>query len=133
MNHPHHPRDERGQALSAFVSVVVVALLLIAGLVVDGGAKAAATRSAHYAAAEAARAAVDAGTTARLSGRSDAVAARMAGERALADRGVTGSVEVGAGRVTVTASVSARTVFLTLIGVGELRADGRADAELHPS
>lgn len=129
----HPPRDERGQALSAFVSVVVVALLLMAGLVVDGGAKAAAARSANYAAAEAARAAVDAGTTARLSGRPSAEIVRLAGERALADRGVAGSVHVAAGRVSVTTEVSTRTVFLTLIGIGELTASGRAEAELHRS
>ena len=33
-------RDQRGMSLSVFVAVVVLALLLVAGLVVDGGAQA---------------------------------------------------------------------------------------------
>ena len=39
-------RDQRGQALSVFVAVAVVALLLVCGLVVDGGRQAASARRA---------------------------------------------------------------------------------------
>ena len=36
--------DERGVSLSAFVAVVVVALLAMGGLVIDGGAQSSARR-----------------------------------------------------------------------------------------
>ncbi len=128
---PSRTRGERGQALSAFVVVVVVALLLVAGLVVDGGAKAAASRRVHSAAAQAARAAVDAGATARVSGSAPTTGdVRAAGERVLAERGVTGTVTIAAGRVRVEASTSADTVFLSLIGVRTLTASADAEADL---
>ena len=52
--------DDLGQSVSVLVAVSLMALLLIAGLVIDGGAHAAATRRAEMAASGAARAAVDA-------------------------------------------------------------------------
>ncbi|MFT4297143.1 MAG: hypothetical protein QM582_17205, partial [Micropruina sp.] len=61
--------SERGQALSAFLVVAVMALLLISGLVVDGGRKTAADRRAELTAAAAARSAVDATAAQRQVGR----------------------------------------------------------------
>ncbi|WP_232548002.1 hypothetical protein [Propioniciclava soli] len=122
---------ERGHAMSSFVSVVVVALILVAGLVVDGGAKANAARAAESGAAQAARAAVDAGATARAGGAGNGVeAARAAAEQELAERGLAGTVSIRDGRVRVETSTSAPTVFLSLIGVDVLAASGSAEAEL---
>lgn len=125
------PRDERGQSLSAFVAVVMVALLLGAGLVVDGGAQAAASRRAEQAAARAARAALDATAPSRAAGVApDVAAALRAGEVALEAAGVSGSVRVVAGRVRVETGTSVPTVVLGLIGVRALSARGSAEADL---
>ena len=128
---PRAGRDERGQALSSFVSVVLVALFCVTGLVVDGGARSAAEAEAESVAAHAARAAVDASARHRAAGRAvDAGAVRAAGQQVLADRRVRGEVVVSAGRVRVTTRTTTRTVFLSLIGVTELTATGDATASL---
>ncbi|MBK8462769.1 MAG: hypothetical protein IPL36_07015 [Nigerium sp.] len=124
-------RDERGTALSALVAVVFVAVFAVAGLVVDGGAQAAARTRAAAGALDAARAAVDAGAAARASGRQPDLAAMLThGRRVLAERGLDGEVIAEAGAVRVRASTSTRTVFLSLIGIAELSASGQASASL---
>ncbi len=125
-------RDERGVSMSSFVAVVVLALLLVAGLVVDGGAQAVATRRAELIASAAARAAADETAGARLAGREpDAGAAIAAAQRVItASRDVTGEVRLVAGRVRVTTSSGANPVFLSLIGIQRLTAHGSAEAEL---
>lgn len=125
------PRDERGQALSSLLAVVVMALFLVTGLVVDGGAKVAAARAAESAAAHAARAGVDAGAVSRASGAAlDLAAVRSGAQAVLADRGVQGSVAIEAGVVRVSTRTSARTVFLSILGINELAATGEATASL---
>lgn len=125
------PRDERGQALSSLLAVVVMALFLVTGLVVDGGAKVAAARVAESAAAHAARAGVDAGAVSRASGAAlDLAAVRSGAQAVLADRGVQGSVAIEAGVVRVSTRTSARTVFLSILGINELAATGEATASL---
>lgn len=128
----HTPsRDERGQALSAFVVVVLSALFLVAGLVVDGGSKSAAKAEAESVAAHAARAAVDASARSRATGTTlDVGAVTAAGRQVLADRGVTGTVSIEAGVVRVTTEVTTRTVFLSLVGVSSMRSTGDATAVL---
>ena len=125
------PRDERGQSLSAFVAVVMMALLLAAGLVVDGGAQAAASRRVEQAAAQAARAALDATVPARVAGVPPNIASALAaGEAALTANGVSGTVRVHGERLRVETTTSVPTVFLSLIGVRMLRAEGSAEADL---
>lgn len=123
--------DERGNSLSAFVLVVVAALIMVAGLVIDGGAQVTATRRAEQAASEAARAAVDAGAPARASGHvaPDHVL-RSAAEGVLTARGVVGTVEIDRGTARVRTTVSTRTVFLSIVGIDSLTAHGQADAVL---
>ncbi len=138
MDHPHpRPRrrgnahDQRGQALSAFVAVVLSALFGVAGLVVDGGAKSAAKAEAESVAAHAARAAVDASARARATGTPlDVGAVIRAGSDVIADRGITGQVTITDGVVRVTTTTSTRTVFLSLIGITSLTASGEATASL---
>ena len=125
-------RNERGQSLSVFVTVVVVALLLVAGLVVDGGAQVDASRRAEGAAALAARAAADSTATARLAGQEvDGLTAVAAARQVLdAHPGIEGDVVVQGEQVQVTTRATTRTVLLNLIGIRELRATGSATAEL---
>lgn len=123
--------SERGNSLSVLFSVSLVALLLVAGLVVDGGAQAVAKRVAEQSAAQAARAAADETAAARLAGKPVNVAqARQVALRVLRDNAVEGSVTVASGRVRVSTTSQVRTVFLALIGVNELRANGSAEANL---
>ena len=113
-------RDERGQALSVLVVGVVVTLLLVAGLVVDGGAKASAVRRTTG------RVAVSRSAGASL----DVQAVRSAARAVLVERGVVGDVEIAGGVVTVRSSDTERTLFLTLLGITELTGTGEASAGL---
>lgn len=124
-------RDERGQSLSALVAVVLVALFLVTGLVVDGGRQVAAARSAESGAAQAARAASDQSATTRASGTGlDVGAVRAAGQRVLAERRLTGEVSVVGGQVRVTARSSSPTLFLSLVGIATVSGAGEATAVL---
>lgn len=125
-------RDQRGLSMSVFVAVGVLALLLVAGLVIDGGAQAAAARRAELAASAAARAAADETAAARLAGEQpDAGAAIAAARRVLAEAdGVTGEVRLSGDRVQVTTSAGVDTILLSLIGIARLDGHGSAEAEL---
>lgn len=123
--------DDLGQSVSVLVAVSLMALLLIAGLVIDGGAHAAATRRAEMAASGAARAAVDAGATARAAGVREPVADSLtAGRSVLRAAGVEGEVLVRGGSVRVTTTTTVPTVFLGIIGMSRLTAHGEATAVL---
>ena len=125
-----HP-DQRGQALSAFVAVVLTALFGVAGLVVDGGAKSAGRAEAESVAAHAARAAVDASARARATGTPlDVGAVRAAGAQVISDRGLVGEVTIVDGVVRVTTTSTSRTVFLSLVGITTLTSTGEATAVL---
>lgn len=126
-------RSERGQSLTVFVSVVVFALLLVAGLVIDGGAQSAANRRAQLTAAAAARAAADETAAARLAGtRPDVGAAVSAARRVLAsDPTLDASVDLlNDGRIRVATSTRVDTILLSLIGISTLPARGEAEAQL---
>lgn len=124
-------RDERGQSLSALVAVVLIALFLVTGLVVDGGRQVAAARAAEAGAAQAARAASDHGATARASGVApDLVAIRAAGQHVLQQRMLSGSVTVAGGEVRVTARATSPTVFLAVLGITTVSGTGEATAVL---
>lgn len=123
---------QRGVSLSSFVAVVLPALILVAGLVVDGGAQATAARNAEVAAAAAARAAADETAAARLAGASiDYGAAERRARSVLAEYpAISGEVSFHAGQVQVNTTSSAATVFLSLIGIEQLSARGSARADL---
>ncbi len=128
---PAPSRGQRGQALSAFVAVVLTALFGVADLVIDGGAKSAARAEAESVAAHAARAAVDASALFRATGSPiDVGEVRAAGARVLADRGVAGEVTISAGEVRVSTRITTRTVFLSLLGITTLTSEGDATAIL---
>ena len=122
-------RDERGQSVSVFVTVVFAALIMTVGLVVDGGQKIAAASRAETAAAGAARAAANAGVTQSLAGSSPANASVRAARTFLAGQpDVSGSASVSNGVVTVHTRASERTLFLSLIGIDTVSATGSATA-----
>jgi hypothetical protein len=125
-------RDQQGMSLSPFVVGVLPALLIMIGLVVDGGAQSAAQRQAEGLAAAAARAAADDTAAARLAGGTVDVAHAIARAQAvIATRpGVAAEVTVDDGRVRVHTRASVPTVLLSLIGVDELQAHGSAEADL---
>lgn len=123
--------DERGQSVSVFALLVVGAMFLTAGLVIDGGQQATAVSRAESVAAGAARAAANAAASGAVVGESDAAAATRAARRYLADSpGVSGNVALSNGVVTVTTRAQAATIFLSAIGLDEVSGTGRADARI---
>ena len=128
------PRNERGLSITPFVSVVFAALILTAGLVIDGGQKVAATSRAETAAAGASRAAGNAAATQELGAGNPAGAAVTAARNYLAgEPGVTGSVTVSAGIVEVTTRATQPTILLSMIGIDAVTGTGRAEAGIVPS
>jgi Flp pilus assembly protein TadG len=107
--------DERG-ALSTFLAVIALALLMAAGLAVDGGRKVAALREASHLADNAARAGAQAvdldtlRTTGELRLLPDQAITR-AGDY-LAGLGHTGEITVEAATVTVTVALTVDPVLL---------------------
>lgn len=123
-------RDERGLTISVFVLLLMAAMTATAGLVIDGGQKVTATSRAEAAAAGASRAAGNAAATQRLAGADAAGAAVLAARTYLAGQpGVTGTVTLAGGVVRVTTSASEPTLFLAVIGVGEVVGTGAAEAD----
>ncbi|SDD22850.1 Putative Flp pilus-assembly TadE/G-like [Sanguibacter gelidistatuariae] len=128
-------RDETG-SVSVFVAITAIGLMILAGLIADGGAKLRATQRAESIAAEAARAggqAID--TRAIAHGRDlsiDVEQAVRAAQTYLTSAGVEGAVSVSddGTRIQVHVTSQSRTVFLSLIGIGTLSANGNAAAVL---
>ncbi|QTE30047.1 pilus assembly protein TadG-related protein [Pengzhenrongella sicca] len=122
--------------MTVFVVIVVVGILLLAGLVADGGAKLRATQRADAVAAEAARAG------GQVIDQPDAIAdgtvvvdrqgAATAAQAYLAANNVSGTVVPGPDRSTlvVTVAGSSPTAFLGLIGIESLPVTGQASITL---
>ena len=125
-------RGERGGSQSILLLGVVVALVLSAGLVVDGGRKTAAARDAEAVAAGAARAGLNAGATGRLAGRSNTGAAVSAARSFLAGApDVSGSVQLlPGGRLRVTTQSTTSTRYLSIVGINTVTGRGEATADL---
>ena len=124
-------RDEDGM-VTAFVVVMVLALLLVAGLVLDGGLALAAKVQAIDDAQAAARAgaqAIDLSTY-RATGQVtlDAATATTDAEQALAVSGHPGTVAVVGDVVTVTVTINQPTQILDLVGITQLRETGSGSA-----
>ena len=121
--------------VTAFVVVIMMALVLVAGLVLDGGLALAAKVQAIDDAQAAARAgaqAIDLSTF-RATGQItlDAATATTDAEQSLTTAGQSGTVNVAGDVVTVTVTVTQHTQILDLIGVNALHetATGSATAE----
>lgn len=133
MTSTERARGERG-TVTAFVVIMTLTMLVVAGLVIDGGYTLAARRRAFNEANAAARAAAQAidETTLRSSGevRLRPEDARRIGEAHLRNAGMTGTVTVKVTTVTVHAVTTQPMALLGMVGVGPLtiEADGTARA-----
>jgi len=122
-------------SLTLMLAVLMVALLALAGLVIDGGRKLNQSASAYAVAQEAARAGaglVDR-SVAYSSGtfRVDQAQAVAAARAYLASAGYTGTVSAdGTQRIRVTVTVTAHTLVLSLIGIDTMTSTGSAVASL---
>jgi hypothetical protein len=123
--------DESGM-VTAFVVVFTLALLAMAGLVLDGGL----TLAAKVRAIDGAQAAARAGAQAidiplyRATGHItlDATQAVADAERYLAGAGQTGTVAVTGDEVTVTVRLTQPTQILSIVGVDTLAVSGTGSA-----
>jgi hypothetical protein len=113
-------RGDRG-AVSTFLAVIALAMLMAAGLAYDGGRKISALREASHIAESAARAGAQAIDPAHLRTTGEVMlnpdqAVALAGDY-LADVGHTGQVTVAGDAVTVTVTI---TVDPLLLPVGQM-------------
>jgi Flp pilus assembly protein TadG len=126
-------RSEEG-SVTVFVVGLTLALMMVAGLVYDGGRILAARRQAHDLADNAARAAAQAvdldalrsGTPVAL----DPLDAQVAAEDYLATTGHTGEVAVTADAVEVTVTITTPMVLLQLAGIAERTVTASGEARL---
>lgn len=120
-------RNERGEA-PLMLLMLVPALFLVIGLVVDAGGKIQASSEATLIAQSAARAGVNAGITSAPGGgiAINGYKARHGAQQFLADSGATGNVVVDSNSVTVKAVV---TYDPRLLPVGGLDGSGIGTAE----
>jgi Flp pilus assembly protein TadG len=118
------------------MAIFTVALLALAGLVIDGGASLAARGRAHDLAAQAARAGADALSPQSLRGPSpadlviDPAAAQTAAQRYLSAGQATGTVTASGQDVTVTAHVTRRAVILSAFGIHDVSGTATATATI---
>ncbi len=127
---PDRERDERGVS-TLFVVLFAVAMLAVAGLVIDGGYALGAKREAMNQAEQAARVGADAldegalrsGTTRVNNSRAIAAA-----QGYLSRVGARGSVSVAGGEVTVTVTGSQDTSILSAVGITSLPVKASATA-----
>jgi hypothetical protein len=120
-------RNECGQSISLFVLVIMSALMITTGLVIDGGQKVAATSRAESAAAGAGRAAGNAAATQQLGGADSGGAAVLAAKSYLAGQpGVVGTVSISNGVVSVATSANEPTILLSVIGISSVAGRGSA-------
>lgn len=126
-------RERGGGAVSVPVTVLLLAMLAVAGLAVDGARKAQQVATADAVAEEAARTgaqAVDTAAAQRGDPRLDPPAARTAAQRYLSAAGATGTVTVTGDRIKVDVALSTGTVLLGLVGVDIVTARGSAEVRL---
>jgi hypothetical protein len=121
---------DRG-SLSAFVVLLLVAIFVLMGLVVDGGLAATARQQAAEEAQEAARAgagsiSVDALRSGQL--EIDDTAAISAAEQFMVAAGHPGVATVSSGRVTVQINYRVHTVILGIVGITTLPVTATATA-----
>lgn len=124
--------DHRGMSFSVFTVVIFAALILVAGLVVDGAAQLAEHRRVQVVAAQSVRVGSDAAAGARLTGSTGARQALESARDVLWRSNLDGRVELDAGTLIVTTTSHTDTTFLGLIGVDHLAVEGHAEGELIP-
>lgn len=126
-------RDERGAGSnSVLVLLLVPVVVLLLGLIVDGGRHVQATARAEATADQAARSGLDSAAASALAGRQHTTAAVLAARTLLAgDPDVEGSVQLlPGGRLQVTTSSTEPALFLTVLGVDTLTGRGSTTVDL---
>jgi hypothetical protein len=124
--------DPEAGIVSAFVVIFTAALLLMAGLVLDGGL----ALSAKVQAIDDAQAAARAGAQAidvplyRATGQItlDPAQATVAAQHFLADAGQTGTVAINGNQVSVTVTITQPTQILDVVGIDHLNESGTGSA-----
>ena len=122
---------ERGNVI-LFAVVLAGTLMMITGLVVDGGGQIQAYQRADVIAREAARQGGQSMTSDSVRGegsRVDPVAGRAAAQRYLAAAAVTGTVTISGAGLHVTVTTTYEPKFLSAIGIRRLSATGEADSQ----
>lgn len=127
-------QPDRG-SISLFAVVAVVAVLIMIGLVVDGGGRIQAQQRAQAAAREAARSggqAIQAAPAIRGQGvYANNAPARTAAQNYLNGAGVTGSVSILNGTViAVDTTETYEPIFLSIAGIGSVTVHGHAQARI---
>lgn len=126
-------RGEEGAA-AIFVVGLTTALLMVAGLVFDGGRVLAARREAFHSADNAARAAAQAVDVASIrSGAApvlDAAAAEVAARDYLDRIGLDGDVRVSADQVEVTVAIDVEMALLQVVGFDGRTVTGTGRAQI---
>lgn len=122
-------------SLTLMLAVLMLALLALAGLVIDGGRKLDATQKAYAIAQEAARAGAGQVNTSAAYGSGtfevDPSQAKAAARAYLASAGYRRwSVTVSGNSITVIVHVTERTEVLSLIGIATFTSSGSAVASL---
>lgn len=124
-------RADGGQ-VSAFVTVLAIAILALTGLTLDGGLALAAKVAATGQAQSAARAGAQMIDLARYRASGELLLdpdeAESAAAEFLADAGATGTVRVAGDTVTVEVTTTASTQVLGLIGIPALTVHGSGSA-----
>lgn len=119
--------------VSLYLVVVTIGLLVLAGLVLDGGRAIAARERAFDVSQQAARAGANALSQQSLRNAVplslDSTAAMAAAEKVLTTGDVAGDVSIDATTVTVRVTVYEPTVVLSIVGINELTANASASAE----
>lgn len=121
---------ERG-SVTLWAVILVGGLLVVVGLVVDGGAQLRASQRADQVAREAARSAAQAITGEPVLGQPglvDNTRGRAAAQSYLDASGVPGTVSVSGGEVSVTTYVTYHPVILSAFGQGQVTVTGEATA-----
>ena len=126
------PRPTDEGSVTLFVVVIAVALLAMAGLVIDGGYALAARQEAGGTAEQAARAGADAISRDALRAggpvQLDPAAAIVAAQGYLAATGHTGTAAVQGDAVTVTVRITRPTAVLSAIGIDTVSSTATATA-----
>lgn len=131
---PRGRGNDRG-SLTLMLAVLMVALLALAGLVIDGGRKLNEAENAYAIAQEAARAGAGQVDTSAAYGAGkfhvDQAQAIAAARAYLASAGYQGTVSaVGADQIGVSVTVTQQTTVLSLIGIDTMTSTGTAVASL---
>jgi Flp pilus assembly protein TadG len=129
----HRRCDAEQGSVTLFVAVLAVALLIVIGLVVDGGQHITATQLADNAAGETARAAGQQITGAAVLGappEADTARAVQAARDYLDAAQVAGTVTVSGSEITITTTVQRQPILLSIAGVTTIIGTGSASVRL---